>query len=249
MIGRGCWWTRHPARRCVSTNPARFADLDAIAFTQLRADHAGDLPAYVEGSRSAERDRLLPVLGPDGNGVYPDTETFVTRLLGPDGAFAYLADFLTFRSSGGYKLSTRNVPATGQRRWAQFGNERFRLSAVPVNHGDVPAIAWRMDVGDHAIVFTGDFNNQKNLIPGFAKGADALVVSHAIPEIARGEARELYALPSQIGQVAEQADVRMVVLGHRTNRTRGRESQTREAIEQHYKGSLIFANDLECWGL
>ncbi len=33
------------------------------------------------------------------------------------------------------------------------------------------------------------------------------------------------------------------------NRTRGRETQSREAIEKHYQGSVIFANDMECWGL
>jgi hypothetical protein len=41
----------------------------------------------------------------------------------------------------------------------------------------------------------------------------------------------------------------MVILGHRMNRTRGRETLTTQAIEAHYQGSLIFANDLECWGL
>jgi ribonuclease BN (tRNA processing enzyme) len=55
--------------------------------------------------------------------------------------------------------------------------------------------------------------------------------------------------PGQIGQIAAEAGVRMVVLGHRMNRTRGRETLTTQAIEAHYQGSLIFANDLECWGL
>jgi len=41
----------------------------------------------------------------------------------------------------------------------------------------------------------------------------------------------------------------MVVLGHRTNRTKGRESQSRSSIEGHYTDDIIFADDLECWGL
>ena len=98
-------------------------------------------------------------------------------------------------------------------------------------------------------MFTGDFSNQKNIIPEFAENADALVVSHAIPDTARGTLRELYALPSQLGQIARQANARMLILGHRMNRTRGRESQSREAIEAHYQGALVFGNDLECWGL
>ncbi len=228
---------------------ADFADLDAILLTHLHVDHAGDLPAFVKGSYFAERTRLLPVIGPDGNDRFPDTVTFVNRLIGPEGAFPYLADFLTSASSGGYKLSVRNVPATGNRRWARFGTQTVRTAAMPVHHGGVPAIAWRVEIGDTAIVITGDFNNQKNVIAKFAKGADALVITHAIPEIARGTARDLHVIPSQIGQIAEQAGVRMVILGHRMSRTRGRESQSREALEARYLGPLIFANDLECWGL
>lgn len=228
---------------------ADFNDLDAIALTHLHAAHTTDLPAYVEGSVNLGRERPLPVFGPSGSDTFPDTETFVSRLIGPLGAYPYLADFLTYKSSGGYKLNPRNVPATGSRRWARFGNEHFRLSAIPVQHGTVPTIAYRVEIGDQRIVFAGDFNNGKNVIAEFAKDADALVVSHAIPENARGRASELHAQPSQIGRVAAQAGVRMLILGHRTNRTRGVESQSRAAIEAEYGGSLLFANDLECWGL
>ena len=35
----------------------------------------------------------------------------------------------------------------------------------------------------------------------------------------------------------------------RTNRTRGVQSQSRVAIEAEYSNPLLFANDLECWGL
>ena len=65
----------------------------------------------------------------------------------------------------------------------------------------------------------------------------------------RGEARDYYALPSQLGRVAAEANVRMLVLGHRTSRTLGRESVSRAAIEEHYAGPLIFANEMECWGM
>ena len=189
------------------------------------------------------------MLGPDGAEQYPDTKTFVERLIGRNGAYPYLAEFLTYRVNEGYKINARNVPATGRRRWSRFGTEHIRLASIPVHHGVVPALAWRVEVGGYVIVFAGDFSNQKNVIPTFAEDADALVVSHAIPETARGALRELHALPSQLGQVAKQANARMLILGHRMNRTRGRESQSREAIEAHFDGPLVFANDLECWGL
>ena len=86
-------------------------------------------------------------------------------------------------------------------------------------------------------------------MPEFAKDADALVASHAIAENSRGYQRELHALPSQLGRIAQQADARMLVLSHRMNRTKGRESQSRAKIEEHYGGHVLFANDGECWGL
>ena len=228
---------------------ADFTDLDAIALTHLHVDHSLDLPAFIKGSYFLEREEPLTVLGPDGNDDYPDVETWLSRLIGPNGAYPYLADFLTYKSSGGYKVRARKVPATGQRRWSRFGSRNLRLAAIPVNHGPVPAVAWRVEIDDMTIVFTGDFNNEKNTVAKLAEDADALVVSHAIPESARGAARELHAMPSQLGRVAAQANARMLILGHRMNRTRGRESQSRAAIEAEYEGSVLFGNDLECWGL
>ena len=253
-------WVDGKARALVDTGPgssvgfdqagANFEDLEVIAFTHLHVDHTADFPAFVKGSYFLERQAPLVILGPDSNNEqYPDTVTFINRLIGPEGAYAYLNDFLSHRSSGGYRLRPRNVPATGNKRWSRFESEHLKLSAVPVNHGPVPAVAWKIEAGDMSLVITGDFNNQKNLVPKFAKDTDALVFNHAIPEVARGAARELHVIPSQIGRIADQANARMVILGHRMNRTRGRESQTRGQIEENYSGHLLFANDMECWGL
>ncbi|MEM9623849.1 MAG: MBL fold metallo-hydrolase [Pseudomonadota bacterium] len=253
-------WLDGKARVMIDTGPgasvafdraeADFVDLEVIAFTHLHVDHTADLPGLIQGSSYLEREAPLIILGPDSNQPqYPDTETFVERLIGPEGAYPHLQDFLTHKSSGGYRVRTRNVPATGKRQWAQFASEHTKLMAVPVNHGSVPTLAWRVEIGGMSIVVTGDFNNQKNVMPAFAKNADALVASHAIAEVARGNQRELYALPSQLGRIANQAEARMLVLSHRMNRTRGRESQSRGHIEKEYDGYILFANDMECWGL
>ncbi len=252
-------WLDDKARVLVNAGPgssfrfdeagANFADLEAVLLNQMQAHFSSEFPALVQGSAYAERTTPLKVLGPTGTDSYPSVDQWLERLFGTEGAYPYLASYLTFKSNGGYKLSADAVPATGNRRWARFGSANVRAAAIPVHHGDVPAIAWRVEIGGFALVFAGDFNNQKNQVPKFAKDADLLVVHHSIPETARGDDRELHLLPSQMGRIASQANVRMLLLGARTNRTRGVESNTREKIEENFTGPLIFANDMECWGL
>ena len=252
-------WLDNQARLLVDTAPgaslrfdqigARYEDLDAIVFTHLHADHSADFAAFIDGGRFLERSRPLTVLGPEGDDSFPDTKTFVSRMIGPNGAFPYLADSLARKPASGYRLRVWNIPAKGRKRWAGFGTDHIRLSAIPVHHGGVPTLAWRVEAADKAIVFAGEFSNQKDLIAGFARDVDALVVSHAVPETAREAAREWYATPGKLGRVAARADARMLLLGGRTNRTRGRESQSIEAIEREFQGPVIFADDLECWGL
>jgi ribonuclease BN (tRNA processing enzyme) len=227
----------------------RFADLDAIVFTQLSAHHASDFPAFIEGSLAAGRQDPLTVLGPDGAEPFPGLRQFVDRQIGARGAFPYLAGFLAADSGTSYPLNLREVVTDSRRAWSAFRSENLSLAAVPVHHGPVPALSWRVEVGDQSIVFTGDFSNRRNVMAEFAAGADVLVIHHAIPEGARGEATDLHVTPSQIGRIAAQAGVRMVILGHRTARTRGLESISRSAIEANFDGPVIFANDLECWGL
>ena len=253
-------WLNNSAKVLIDTGPgssvafdksgADFEDLEVIVYTQLRADHSSDLPAFIIGSYGLTRTRPLTIFGPSSSKQkFPGLAAFVERLIGPSGAFPKLADSLTFKSASGYKIRPREVPSTGNRVWARFGTQELRLSSMPVSHSDIPTIAWRVDVEGYSLVFTGDFNNQKNQISKFAKGADALIVTHAIPEISRGKLRDKHVLPSQIGRIAQQANARMVILGHRTNRTKGRESQSRQSIEKHYQEDIIFADDMECWGL
>ena len=225
-------------------------DIEAIALTQLHVDNSVDLPAYLAGALAADRSNNLTILGPESNtSEFADTETFIQRLIGDQGAFPHLSGLLRASAPDGFRVKVANVPAVGSRKWARYRSPNIRLTAVPVQHANVPTIAWRVEIGGQVAVFAGDFNNDKNIIGTFAAGADALVASHAIPEASRGALREAFALPSELGKVAAAADARMLILAHRTNRTRGRESLSRAAIEKSYGGSVLFANDGECWGL
>jgi ribonuclease BN (tRNA processing enzyme) len=229
---------------------ASFETVEAIALTQLSPEHSSDLPAFISAAQSDTRSLRLSVLGPTGDGQnHLSTREFMQRLFGANGVYPYLANAIKPRASLGYRIRGVDVQATGSKRWAGYQTEHVKLSAIPVNSGDTPSLAWRVEIDDQVIVVTGDFNNSKNLVATFAKDADALVVSHAIPENSRGTLRELHSRPSQLGRIADQANARMLILGHRNARTRGRESLSRAAMEENYDGPILFANDGECWGL
>ncbi len=251
-------WIDDQARLLVGAGPgtsvrfdeaeADFASLEAMVLFNVTADAAADLAALVRSSYKA-RERPLPVLGPSGNEYAPSTTAFVDRLIGRNGAFPALADYLTYRNPGGYRIAPRDVPSTGQRAWSGFSSAHLRLAALPVHHGNVPALAWRVEAGGQSIVFTGSASNQKGTLARLAQGADMLVAHHAIPEGARGAIVDWQMRPSQIGRIADLANVRFLLLAHRTTRTMGRETQSRAYIAQQFDGTILFADDLDCWGL
>ena len=96
-----------------------FNDLQLLLISHLHVDHAGDLPAFIKGAYFSERTEPLRIFGPDGRGVYPDTTTFVARLIGPDGAFPYLADYLQPKK-GSFSI----LPASSSVCSNLAGNER-----------------------------------------------------------------------------------------------------------------------------
>jgi ribonuclease BN (tRNA processing enzyme) len=125
----------------------------------------------------------------------------------------------------------------------------MRLSAIPVHHGPVPALAWRVDINGHSITFSGDMNSDYHTLEKLAKNTDLLVAHNAIPEDTTGVARNLHMPPSIIGKIAAKSHVKQLALSHRMRRTLGREEQTLRIIQQDYRGLIAFADDLDCFHL
>jgi ribonuclease BN (tRNA processing enzyme) len=77
-----------------------------------------------------------------------------------------------------------------------------------------------------------------------------LFIAHnAVPEGATGVERRLHMPPSVIGEIADNAHVKSLVLSHRMLRTLGKEAETEAEIRKHYSGPITFANDLDCFPL
>lgn len=224
---------------------ASLNDLDVLLFTHFHVDHSNDLLALIKASYFSGRARDLPMYGPTGNRLMPSATAFVQRLFGPEGAFAYLSDYLDGRES--YRLLPHDVEAAGRDEHVVLADSQYRLTAVAVKHGPIPALAWRVEIGGHSLVFSGDMSNRNETLAGLSRQADLLVAHHAIPEQAGGIARNLHMPPSVIGQIAARAGVKQLVLSHRMNRTLGHESDSTDEVRRAYAGPLQFAEDLQCF--
>jgi ribonuclease BN (tRNA processing enzyme) len=226
---------------------AQMSQLDVILFSHFHVDHSGDFAALIKSSWFEDRKRPLPIYGPPGNDFMPSTTEFVSDLFGDKhGAYRYLSELLVPGEEGSYKMQPHNVIVSST-PVAVFHSGDVAASAVRVFHGPVPALAWRVEIGGKVIVFSGDTNGEGEGLVRLAMNADLFVAHNAVPEGAVGIERRLHMPPSVIGQIAENAKVKRLVLSHRMLRTLGNEDQTQSEIKKRYSGPLAFANDLDCF--
>jgi len=224
---------------------AQMSQLDVIFFTHFHVDHSADFSALIKSSWFEDRNRPLPVYGPEGNDFMPSTTKFVADFFADHGAYGYLSELLVPGEQGSYKLQPHNVPGTAAPTLV-FRNANLSAYSVRVIHGGVPALAWRLEIADKRIVFSGDTNGEGGLTR-LATNADLFIAHNAVPEGATGLERKLHMPPSVIGQIAADAHVQQLVLSHRMLRTLGKEDQTLAEIKKHYSGPVTFANDLDCF--
>jgi ribonuclease BN (tRNA processing enzyme) len=226
---------------------AKFESLDAIAITHLHADHVSDLPALLKSGFFGDRTRPLPIIGPSGGGAFPGMKEFMSALFDPKrGAFRYLSGYLD-GSGGMVHAEISELDATSETPKSIFANDHFKLKAVGVKHGPVPALGYLVEAGGHRIAFAGDQNGDNPAFAAMIKGVDILIMDHAVPEMADPVSRQLHARPSEIGLLAANASVGHLVLSHNMARSLGPLEEGLALIRQHYAGPIDVAEDLTCF--
>ncbi len=219
---------------------AKIDDLELLALSHFHPDHSTEVPALLWIKATD-----MTVSGPTGDDNYPSADEYVNGLFGPEGVFRAV--------TGGAGLKTVMVDVTRKEPTEVFASDSMRVRALGVPHGIVPAIGYRIDVGDVSIAFSSDQNGSDPAFAEFASGVDILVVHLAVPESASGFAIDLHAKPSIWGQMATDADIGTLVLSHLTRvppHTAEGDlpgfDEKLKYLRSTYDGPLIIGEDLMC---
>jgi ribonuclease BN (tRNA processing enzyme) len=234
---------------------AKLDDLSLLAVSHLHPDHVADLPALLWLSQLA-RERPLKIAGPSGAGAFPKFDTFITRLFDTgSGAFPILGGTLG-QAGQGVRLEIMPVDANVGTLSRVFSNNQLEVTAIGVPHAEVPSIAFRVRVDNRTIVFGSDQNGSDSRFDDFASDADVLVMHFALSQQAPDAIAQVHARPATVGQVAQRAKAKRLVLSHfmeapatvRTPEWFSLSDPDRAIAEvrSHFSGPIIPGVDLLC---
>ena len=228
---------------------ARVANFDLMVFTHLHSNHSVNLPALIKCSHfeAAPRKRVLPVLGTTGTEWVPPITQFVAGLFGQmTGVFRYLGP------RGGeqiYELKAQDLALGEAEVQVVHDQDGLRVSATPVIHANIPALAFRVDVVGRSVTFSGDGNVNNGNLEKLTAGSSMLVAHLAIDDSFHLGARRLHASPALIGEIAARAQAGSLALSHRRPETLGKEERLQAVIAADYKAPIAYADDLSCFAL
>lgn len=224
------------------------SELDAVFLGHLHVDHAADLPAIVKAAYQQGRgDRPLEVYGPAGNAAQRGTEAWISTLFDPSGAYGYLSDFVDRYADGELEIPTTEIDAVAGRDDAVtrvYDRDGVTVDAIPVVHGRVPTLAYRIAAHGASFTFTGDYAAETDNVARIADGTDVLVQHRLLEEGTEGPKTELHPFPAECGRIAREAGVGALVLSHVGRDDPDALESSLERVREEYDGRIVVPRDL-----
>jgi len=222
---------------------AKLDDIDYILLTHFHIDHVADFAALAKASYFSYKHKTIKVFGPSSSRHFPDTKEFLQGQFDNSDVYSYMSEVLDTDSK---YLSFKPYVFSHDRddKIKHFKDKKIAIDLIAVKHANVPALAYKVTIDGKSIVFSGDTSATTDNLIRLAKNADVFVAHHAISQQANSEAKTLHMTPTRIGEIAQQAHVKKVILSHRMKRTFGKEKSSLAYIRSSYKGKVIWAEDL-----
>ena len=114
------------------------------------------------------------------------------------------------------------------------------MTALGIPHGNIPTLAYRVQIRGVSIVFSSDQNGTNPRFVEFARGANVLVMHLAI---AAGAVNPLHASPAVVGRVAQDAGVGRLIVSHIGQFDL---DAAIAELKKFYTGPLTVGADLQC---
>lgn len=170
--------------------------------------------------------------------------------------FAYTANDLVLKDEGS------PLPISPVVKTIPLADDELVIKYIAVDHGPVPAVAFRIEYKGHSIVYSGD-TGTKGIGPNhigqgnmatISEGADLLIYDTAVMEMGDAPGNPLFHIlhtqPSLIADVAKTAKVKTVVLSHLTPVTSPRVDEIKAIIKgAGFEGKIKEAKDLKVYNL
>jgi ribonuclease BN (tRNA processing enzyme) len=201
-----------------------FRDVRRIFLTHYHLDHTLDVGRLLAALRHDElypTEGRIALYGPAG------LEEFLTGWIGLYRGAAPERDILETKETGGGTI---------------IEADSCRIDAAEVDHGDMPALAYRIEDEGGSIVYTGDTGYDARLVD-LAAGADLLVSECSFPD-ERESAGHLS--PATVGRIASEAAVGRVLLVHlypAQFREPSSAATVTSSVRRRFRGPVEIADD------
>ena len=162
----------------------------------------------------------------------------MSGLFGPRGVFRVLTDRLD--------LDAVTVDVATGEAVEVWRDGDVAVSGIGVPHADVPAVGYRVDVGDVSVAFSGDQNGSDPAFIEFVRDVDVLVAHLGATEDSAGREADLHAKPSVWGALAAEAGVGRVVASHISTSSPQVLRESLGYLHAAYGGPLTVGEDLLC---
>ena len=223
---------------------ASVSDLKVMALSHFHPDHSSEVPALLWVQPSD-----LLVAGPSGSEGFPSVDEFLDALFAPPkGAFRVIGSYL--------EANTVTVDVSAETATMIYSDDQFTIRGIGVPHGNVPAVGFRVDIGDSSIAFSSDQNGTNAAYAELAKDVDVLVIHFAASEQAPQMPSSLHARPSVWGQMASDANAGSVIVSHISKPKPAHPGYPMQSgsdlegnvehLRSRYEGPVTIAEDLLC---
>ncbi|GAL14936.1 arylsulfatase [Vibrio astriarenae] len=169
----------------------------------MHVDHVSDLISLIKSSYFGERSQDMPIFGPTGNHLAPGMTDYMERLVGVNGLYPYLNNYITDApdssySKANYRFKPHDIEPTQGIHTFKFGE--FRFKTADAQHGNVPALAWSIEYKGKEVLITGD-SSGPDYLKEMANAADLIVAHNSLPQAYSGPVERLHMKPEKIGKI------------------------------------------------